>query len=106
MSRDWTQGELQTVSKAMKEAGHLGYDEFCERLDKTISTAYCKDEDNNLIKISGPYNHKEKLEKQLREHFSHLRYNSPVCKQSKQYFHLNLESALILNPKDMLLVQQ
>lgn len=56
MSRDWTQEELQTASKAMKAAGLLGYDEFCEHLDKTIFTAYCKDADNNLIKISGPYN--------------------------------------------------
>lgn len=54
----------------MKAAGHLGYEEFCEQLDKTIFTAYCKDADNNLIKISGPYNCKEELEKQLKEHFS------------------------------------
>lgn len=73
MSRDWTQEELQSASKAMKEAGHLGYDDFCEQLDKTIFTAYCKDADNNLIKISGPYNRKEELEKQLQEHLSHLK---------------------------------
>lgn len=36
MSKDWTEEELQTASKAMKAAGHLGYDEFCEHLDKTI----------------------------------------------------------------------
>ena len=53
MSRDWTQEELQNASKAMKVAGHLGYEEFCEQLDKNIFTAYCKDTDNNLIKISG-----------------------------------------------------
>ena len=28
MSRDWTQEELQNASKAMKAAGHLGYEEF------------------------------------------------------------------------------
>ena len=59
MSKDWTEEELQNVSKTMKEVRHLGYEEFCEQLDKTIFTAYCKDEDNNLIKISGPYNCKE-----------------------------------------------
>ena len=57
----------------MKAAGHLGYEVFCEQLDKTIFTAYCKDADNNLIKISGPYKRKEELEKQLQEHFSHLK---------------------------------
>lgn len=65
LSRDWTQEELKNASKAMKAAGHLGYEEFCEQLDKTIFTAYCKDADKNLIKISGPYNCKEELEKQL-----------------------------------------
>lgn len=53
MSRDWTNDELQSASKAMKAAGHLGYEEFCEQLDKTIFTDYCKDADNKLIKISG-----------------------------------------------------
>jgi hypothetical protein len=65
--------ELQAASKAMKSAGHLGYEEFCEQFNKTIFTAYCKDADNNLIKISGPYSRKEELEKQLQEHFSHLK---------------------------------
>jgi len=73
MSRDWTQEELKNASIAMKAAGHLGYEEFCEQLDKTIFTAYCKDADNNIIKISGLYNHKEEFEKQLQEHFSHLK---------------------------------
>ncbi len=68
MSREWTQEELQIASKAMKVAGHLGYEDFCDQLDKTIFTAYCKDADNNLITISGPYNFKEELEK----NFSHL----------------------------------
>lgn len=73
MGKDWTEEELQTASKAMKSAGHLSYDEFCEHLDKAIFTAYCKDADNILIKISGPYKHKEELEKQLQEHYSHLK---------------------------------
>ena len=64
MSRDWTQEELKNASKAMIAAGHLGYEEFCEQLDKTIFTAYCMDADKNLVKISGPYNCKEELEKQ------------------------------------------
>jgi len=65
MSKAWTKEKLQNASKAMKAAGHLDYEEFCEQLDKTIFTAYCKDADNNLIKISAPYNRKEELEKQL-----------------------------------------
>ena len=73
MNIDWTLEELQSASKAMKAAGHLGYEEFCEQLDKTIFTAYCKYANNNLIKISGPYRHKEELEKQLKEHYSHLK---------------------------------
>ena len=73
MSRDWTQEELQNASKAMKAAGHLSYEEFCVQLNKIIFTAFCKDADNNLIKISGPYNRKEELEKQLQDHFSHLK---------------------------------
>lgn len=53
MSRDWTKDELQAASKAMKAAGHLGYDEFCEYLEKATFTAYCKEVYNNhLIKIS------------------------------------------------------
>lgn len=49
-SRDSKQDELQAASKAMKAAGHLGYEEFCEQLNKTIFIAYSKDADNNLIK--------------------------------------------------------
>lgn len=45
MSRDQSQEELQATSKAMKAAGHLGYDEFCEQLNKIIFTAFCKDTD-------------------------------------------------------------
>lgn len=32
MSRDWTAEELAAVSAAMKAAGHLSCDEFCEEL--------------------------------------------------------------------------
>ncbi|NLB81783.1 MAG: hypothetical protein GX800_09315 [Clostridiaceae bacterium] len=73
MSRDWTKEELENASKAMKAAGQLSYEEFCKQLNKTILTAYCKNADENLIKISGPYNCKEELEKQLQEHFGHLK---------------------------------
>lgn len=65
MNIDWTLEELQSASKAMKAAGHLGYEEFCEQLDKTIFTAYCKDANNNLIKISGPYRHKPANKKSI-----------------------------------------
>ena len=34
MSRDWTPEELQAVSQAMKEAGHMSFEEFCEELDR------------------------------------------------------------------------
>ncbi len=90
MSRDWTHEELQNASKAMKEAVHLGYEEFCEQLDKTIFTAYCKDADNNLIKISGPYNCKEELEKQLQEHFSHLKVITVLSEDDVAFIKKNL----------------
>ncbi|NLK71512.1 MAG: hypothetical protein GX285_00645, partial [Clostridiales bacterium] len=91
MSRDWTYAELQTASKAMKAAGHSGYEEFCEDLDKTIFTAYYKDADNNLIKISGPYNGKEKLEKQVQEHFSHLKVIIVLSEEDIAFIKENLE---------------
>ena len=34
MSRDWTPDELQAASAAMKAAGHMRYEEFCEELKK------------------------------------------------------------------------
>lgn len=34
MSKDWTPEELQAASQAMKEAGHLSYEEFCVELDR------------------------------------------------------------------------
>lgn len=34
--RDWVQEELQDASKAVTATGHLGYEEFCEQLKKTI----------------------------------------------------------------------
>ncbi|HAX50434.1 MAG TPA: hypothetical protein DCX82_00575 [Lachnospiraceae bacterium] len=91
MSRDWTQEELQNASKAMKAAGHLGYEEFCEHLNKTIFTAYCKDADNNLITISGPYNCKEELVKQLQDHFSHLKVITVLSEEDIAFIKENLE---------------
>jgi hypothetical protein len=91
MSRDWTQEELQNASKAMKAAGHLGYEGFCEQLNKIIFTAYCKDTDNNLITISGPYNCKEELEKQLQEHFSHLKVITILSEEDIAFIKENLE---------------
>ena len=32
MSRDWTPEELAAASKAMKAAGHMSYEEFCDYL--------------------------------------------------------------------------
>lgn len=42
MSRDWTPEELQAASQAMKAAGHMGYEEFCEELEsvKTWDVTY------------------------------------------------------------------
>jgi hypothetical protein len=94
MSRDWTKEELQTASKAMKAAGHLGYEEFCEHLNKTIFTAYCKDADNNLIKISGPYGYKEELEKQLHEHFTHLKVITVLSEEDIAFIREALEQIL------------
>ena len=91
MSRDWTQEELQAASKAMKEVGYLSYEEFCEQLDKTIFTAYCKDADNNLIKISGPYNRKEELEVQLKEHFRHLKEITVLSEEDIAFIKEKLE---------------
>ena len=91
MSRDWTQEELQNASKAMKEAGHLGYEEFCEQLNKTIFTGLCKDADNNLIRISGPYNCKEVLEEQLQEHFSLLKVITVLSEEDIAFIKENLE---------------
>jgi len=34
MSKDWNEEELAAASEAMKAAGHLGYEEFCEELEK------------------------------------------------------------------------
>jgi hypothetical protein len=80
MSRDWTQEELQATSKAKKSAGHLGYEEFCEQLNKTIFTAYCKDADNNLVKISGPYNPQRRIRKAIAGAFQPLKSNHSVVR--------------------------
>ena len=90
MSRDWTQEELRAVSKAMKAARHLGYEEFCKQLNKAILTAYCKDADNNLITISGPHNRKEEIEKQLQEHFSHLKVITVLSEKDIAFIKENL----------------
>ena len=91
MSSDWTQEELRNASKAMKAAGYLGYEDFCEQLDKTIFTAYCKDADNNLITISSPYNGKEEIEKQLQEHYSHLKVITVLSEEDIAFIRENLE---------------
>lgn len=90
MSRDWTKEELQATNRAMKSIGHLGYEEICEQLNKPIFTAYCKDAYNNLIKISGPYNQKEEFEKQLQEHFSHLKVITVLSEEDIAFIKGNL----------------
>lgn len=37
MSRSWTPEEIQKVSEAMKTAGHMGYEEFCEDLNEQMA---------------------------------------------------------------------
>ena len=34
MSRTWTPEEIQLVSEKMKKAGHMGFEEFCEELER------------------------------------------------------------------------
>ena len=34
MSKDWTPEELQAASAAMKEAGEMGYEEFCAEIEE------------------------------------------------------------------------
>lgn len=38
MSCSWTPEELETASKAMKAAGYMSYEEFCEALDNGYFT--------------------------------------------------------------------
>jgi len=75
----------------MKAARHLSYEEFCEQLSKTIFTGLCKDADNNLIKISGPCNCKEELEKQLQEHFSQLKVITVLSEENIAFIKENLQ---------------
>ena len=82
---------MQSASKAMKAAWHLSYEEFCEQLDKTIFTAYCKDADNNLIEISGTYSCKEKLVKHLQEYFSHLKVITVLSEKDVAFIKENIE---------------
>ena len=37
MSRSWNEQELQAASAAMKAAGHMSYEEFCEELERQNS---------------------------------------------------------------------
>jgi hypothetical protein len=73
MSRDWTQDELQRASAAMKAAGHMGYEEFCEALGKDALTALCKDEKGNLIKIENFLGSKNAFREVLERDFAHLK---------------------------------
>ena len=37
MSRSWNEQELRAASAAMKAAGHMSYEEFCEELERQNS---------------------------------------------------------------------
>ncbi len=71
MSKDWTQEELQQASRVMKEAGYMGYEEFCESLEKGL-TAFCKDGNGNLIKIVNFHGSKEEFRSVLDREYPHL----------------------------------
>lgn len=71
MSKDWTQEELQQASRVMKAAGHMGYEEFCESLEKGL-TAFCKDGNDNLIKIVNFHGSKEEFHSVLERDYPHL----------------------------------
>jgi len=73
MSRDWTQEELQSASAAMKAAGHMGYEEFCEALEKDALTAFCKDANSNLIQIENFLGSKDAFREVLERDFAHLK---------------------------------
>jgi len=57
---------------------------------KTIFTAYGKDADNNFITINGIYNGKGELEKQLQEHFSHLKVSTVLSEEDVAFIKENL----------------
>ena len=54
MSRDWTPEEIQTASKAMKEAGHMSYEEFCEELDRVGFVVKATDGSTSQLKPQVP----------------------------------------------------
>lgn len=59
MSRDWTPEELAQASAAMKAAGYLSYEEFCEAMEKGAfyfnpPPAVSKDEGKNRS-LTGQY---------------------------------------------------
>lgn len=54
MSRDWTPTELQAASEAMKAAGHMGYEEFCEELDRVGFAVTAPDGSTAQLKPSVP----------------------------------------------------
>lgn len=73
MTKDWTPAELQAASEVMKASGNLSYEEFCEETEKSTFTAFCKDADGNLIKISGPFKSKEALHVILKNDYRDLK---------------------------------
>ena len=40
MSKTWNEKEIQAASKAMKKAGHMSYEEFCEEMNKQEKMMY------------------------------------------------------------------
>ena len=45
MSKDWTPEELAAASEAMKAAGNMSYEEFCEELNTNGFQATAKPSD-------------------------------------------------------------
>lgn len=50
MSKDWTPDEIQIASEIMKAAGHMGYEEFCEELDRSGFTVITPDSPATRLK--------------------------------------------------------
>lgn len=78
MSKDWTQEELQQASRVMKAAGHMGYEEFCESLEKGL-TAFCKDGNGNLIRIVNFHGSKEDFRTVLEREYPPHTSTSSQC---------------------------
>lgn len=63
----------------------MGYQEFCEEIEKSTFTAYCKDADDNLIKICGPFKSKDALWEILRNDNRHLKVITVLSQEDIEF---------------------